>query len=114
MPRGRGLHRRSYDVSVAALAYVLLPLSGLIAFLTAASARVRFHGLQAIALGLVWPLLLYAGSVLSPVAVRVAFGLGAVVWVFLLGGTLLGKDPKLPGVSAALAATASFDSEDRD
>ena len=114
MPPGRDLHRRSYDVPVAALAYVLLPLSGLIAFLTAGSARVRFHGLQAIAVGLVWPLLLYAGSLFSPVAARIAFAVGAVVWVVLLGGTLMGKDPKLPGVSAAFAATASFDSEEGD
>ena len=96
---------------MAALAYALLPVSGLIAFLTAADARVRFHGLQAIALGLVWPLLLYAAAATSERITQMVFLIGLVVWLGYLVGTLLGKDPRLPGVSAALARTASYERE---
>ena len=94
---------------MAALAYVLLPVSGLIAFLTAEDARVRFHGLQAIALGLLWPLLLYAAAITSERVTQVAFGLGLVVWLGYLLGTLVGKDPRLPAVSGALARTAQYE-----
>ena len=37
------------------LAYVLLPLSGMLAYFNGTSVRMRFHGLQAIALGALWP-----------------------------------------------------------
>ena len=94
---------------MAALAYALLPVSGLIAFLTAEDARVRFHGLQAIALGLVWPLLLYAAAAASERITQVVFGIGLVVWLGYLLGTLAGRDPRLPAVSGALARTAAYD-----
>ena len=94
---------------MAALAYVLLPLSGLIAFLTAEDARVRFHGLQAIALGLLWPVLLYVAAAASERITQAVFGLGLAVWLGYLLGTLVGKDPRLPGVSGALARTAQYE-----
>lgn len=93
---------------MAALAYLLLPVTGLLAFLTAAEARVRFHGLQAIALGLAWPLLLYGASAVSAVVTQIAFALGLLVWVGFVAATLAGRDPKLPGLAAMLAAAASY------
>ena len=93
---------------MAALAYALLPVSGLIAVLTAGDARVRFHGLQAIALGLLWPLLLYAAAAVSERITQAVFGIGVIVWLGYLLGTLVGKDPRLPALSGALERTASY------
>ncbi|MEA2446774.1 MAG: hypothetical protein QOK47_411, partial [Actinomycetota bacterium] len=45
---------------MAALAYLLPPVTGLIAFLFAIDPRLRFHGLQSVALGAVWPVAIYA------------------------------------------------------
>lgn len=103
------MNHRSYDADVAALAYLLLPVTGLIAFLTAADARVRFHGLQAIALGLVGPLLLYAASLVSERVTQVVFAAGVIVWLGYLMGALMGKDPRLPAISGALERTASYE-----
>lgn len=96
---------------MAALAYALLPVTGLIAFVAAAQPRVRFHGLQAIALGLVWPLFLYAAGAVSPLASQIVFGAGVVLWLGLLVATLLGRDPKLPGLARVLAATAGYEDD---
>ena len=82
---------------MAALAYVLLPLSGLIAFLVGSSARVRFHGLQAIALGSVWALAAYAASAIAPVVTAAVFAVGALTWAALMIGALMGRDLRLPG-----------------
>ena len=82
---------------MAALAYVLLPLSGVIAFLVGGSARIRFHGLQAIAVGTVWAVAAYAASWIAPLATVAVFGVGAVVWFVLVVSTLLGRDLRLPG-----------------
>ena len=81
---------------MAALAYVLLPLSGLLSFLLGSSARVRFHGLQAIALGALWPALLYLASAVSEQATRVVAVVGGVMWVALMVATALGRDVNLP------------------
>ena len=80
-----------------ALAYVLLPLSGTIAFLVGGSRRTRFHGLQAIVVGAAWALAAYAASWVSPRLTQAIFGFGVVVWLVLVVGTLMGKDPRLPG-----------------
>lgn len=96
---------------MAALAYVFLPVSGLIAFLTAEDARVRFHGLQAIALGLFWPVLLYAAAAVSERITQAVFGIGLIVWFGYLLGTVVGKDPRLPVVSGALARAALYEGE---
>ena len=94
---------------MAALSYLLLPVSGLIAFLTAADARVRFHGSQAIALGLVWPLALYAASVVSATLTQVVFALGVVVWATFALAALMGRDPVLPGLAGILTEAAGYE-----
>ena len=94
---------------MAALAYLLPPLSGLIAYLFAADARVRFHGLQAIVFGAAWPALVYIGAILSPLFTRAAFGFGALVWIALLVATALGSDIGLPGLAARLRHAVSYE-----
>ena len=91
---------------MAALSYLLLPVTGLFAFLKGPSVRVRFHGLQAVVIGLLWPLSLYAASALSRGATQAVFLLGVVVWLGFFVGTLLGRDPRLPGVSRSLGRWA--------
>lgn len=88
---------------MAALAYVLLPFSGMIAFFLGGTPRTRFHGIQAVILGVTWPLLLYAASVLSAVATQVTFLLGGIVWIVFLVVAAFGKDPRLPIVGDACA-----------
>jgi uncharacterized membrane protein len=83
---------------MAALAYVLLPLSGLAAFFNGSSPRVRLHGLQAIVLGLLWPASLYLCSLVTPGATQVAFAIGLLVWLVLMGGAAAGHDVRLPFV----------------
>jgi uncharacterized membrane protein len=94
---------------MAALAYLLPPLSGLIAYLFTSDARVRFHGLQAIVFGAAWPLAVYIGSFFSPVLTRAAFGLGALVWVALLVSTAFGSDLGLPGLGERLRSVVSYE-----
>lgn len=84
---------------MAALAYVLLPLSGVVAFLVGSSVRVRFHGLQAIAFGGIWALAAYAGSALSPVVTIGVFAVGSILWLALLLTTAAGRDLRLPGAA---------------
>jgi uncharacterized membrane protein len=87
---------------MAALAYLAPPVSGLIAFLTADRGRVRFHGLQSIVIGTVWPALIYLGAFVSPMLTRIAFFGGAFVWVVFLVATAMGRDLALPGVKSFL------------
>ena len=91
---------------MAALAYLLLPLSGLLAFFSQRSARIRFHGAQAVVVGLVWPLLLYAASALSPTATQVVFAAGAILWVTLIVMTAAGRDVRLPLIGPICARAA--------
>ena len=82
---------------MAALAYVLLPLSGAIAYFVSDSRRVRFHGFQAILYGIVWPGALYAASAISS-AVTAAVGIaGAAGWLLLIALAGVGMDPRFPG-----------------
>lgn len=92
---------------MAALAYVLLPVSGLVAYVKGSSERVRAHGLQAIALGVAWPAALYAASAASPGVTQATFAAGAALWLALLVGTAAGRDPFVPGLGRALRAAAS-------
>ena len=93
---------------MAALAYLLLPLTGTIALALARSARVRFHGAQAIVVGLVWAISLYGASLVSPGLTRAVWALGALVWLALLLATAAGKDPAVPGLRGFLeSATAT-------
>lgn len=97
---------------MAALAYVLLPVTGLVAYLTGRDRRIRAHGLQAIVIGLLWPSSLYVAALGPAVAVQAAFGLWAVVWLAFLGATALGRDPKLPFVGARLFVLAAEGTKD--
>ena len=82
---------------MAALAYLLPPLSGLLVYSMGRDQRARFHGLQAVVFGFLWPAAVYVGSLTGPTGTRVVFALGALVWIALLGMTALGRDPRLPG-----------------
>lgn len=97
---------------MAALAYLFLPLSGMTAYFVGGSPRVRFHGLQAVVLGLVWPLLLFGCSALSPLATQVAFVLGGILWLFLVVTTAAGRDPRLPLVGTRCARVADLTSNE--
>jgi uncharacterized membrane protein len=92
---------------MASLAYVLLPVTGLFAYLKGTTERVRWHGLQAIALGVVWPAALYAGAWVSPGVTQALFVVGAVVWLGLIVATALGKDVPLPLIGKWLRRAAS-------
>jgi uncharacterized membrane protein len=92
---------------MAALAYVLLPLSGLIAYATGASSRVRFHGLQAIIFGATWPAALFVASWISRPITQIVFVLGMLAWIALLALTATGRDPGLPGLRALLDRAAA-------
>lgn len=82
---------------MAALAYLLLPLTGLCAFVLSHRSRVRLHGLQAIVIGTAWVVLLYAAAALSDAATVAVAVLGVLVWLGFLVATALGFDPRLPG-----------------
>ena len=82
---------------MAALAYLLPPLSGLLVYSMGRDQRARFHGLQAVVFGFLWPAAIYVGSLAGPTGTRVVFALGALVWIALIGMTALGRDPRLPG-----------------
>jgi uncharacterized membrane protein len=88
---------------VAALSYLLPPVSGLVAYLRGRSARVRAHGLQAIVFGALWPAALYGGSALSAAATRVVFVAGLVVWAGLVISAALGRDVLVPGLTRLAA-----------
>ncbi|HEV3471783.1 MAG TPA: hypothetical protein VG408_01070 [Actinomycetota bacterium] len=87
---------------MAALAYVLLPFSGGLAFLLSGSGRTRSHGLQAIVLGVLWPVLLYAASGLSSVLTWAIAVVGGITWLAFLILTATGRDPKLPVIGDRL------------
>lgn len=81
---------------MAALAYLLLPLSGTVAFLTGGSARSRFHGLQAIVFGSGWAVALYAASAIAASVTTIVALVGATIWLFLGLATAVGRDPQIP------------------
>ena len=91
---------------MAALAYVFPPLSGLVAYLNGVEARTRFHGLQGVFLGLAWPGAMYLCSLLTPGATQIAFLTGAAVWAFVMLGTAVGRNPRLPVVGRAFESWA--------
>jgi uncharacterized membrane protein len=91
---------------VAALAYVLPPLSGLVAYLSSDSERIRWHGLQSVLLGVTWPVALFGAALLTPGVTQVVWVVGALAWLTLLVGAAVGRNPRLPGVGARLRAWA--------
>jgi uncharacterized membrane protein len=93
---------------MAALAYVLLPLSGLVAYAVGTSPRIRLHGLQAIALGAAWPAALFVASWISQWVTWVVFAVGALTWISLIVLTAAGRDPGLPGLKRLLRRAAAL------
>ena len=87
---------------MSALAYLLLPVTGIFAFLRGASPRVRAHGLQAVIYGALWPAALYLASEISATATLVVALAGGAVWLGLLGTAALGRDLWLPGLGRFL------------
>ena len=98
-----------YDAIVAALSYLLLPITGLLALTLGSTPRVRFHGLQSIVFGLAWALALYGGAAAAPAATKLVFALGALVWLALMLATAAGKDPRLPGIGPVLRRATEED-----
>ncbi len=102
--------RRSYGATweslslrgVAALAYLLLPISGGIAYFFAKSPRVRLHGLQAALLGALWPAALYAGARVSPGVTQAVFVVMGVIWLVVMASAAVGKDLWFPGLGRLL------------
>jgi uncharacterized membrane protein len=94
---------------MAGLAYLLLPISGLIAYFNGTSSRIRFHGLQAILIGFLWPLSLILCSKVTPGATQVAFVVGALVWLALMVPAFFGADPRVPGLGRLLRRAAEED-----
>ena len=92
---------------MAALAYIFPPLSGLIAYLRGRTDRVRFHGLQSVLLGFLWPASLYLCSLITPGATQIAFVVMAALWLVAIVGTAFGKDPALPKLKGVLVSAAS-------
>jgi uncharacterized membrane protein len=92
---------------MAALAYLLPPVSGLFAYLLGSRERTRRHGLQSVGFGLLWPLSLYGAAALSPGAVQATFALGGLLWLGLLVATAAGLDLHLPGTGSWLRAGAA-------
>lgn len=92
-----------YPSPVAALAYLVPPISGAVAFFFGSQPRVRFHGLQSVALGAVWPILLYGASVLSARVTQATFVLGLFVWIGSFVAAATGRDLRLPVVGRVLA-----------
>ncbi|MGH2749140.1 MAG: hypothetical protein ACRDKB_14635 [Actinomycetota bacterium] len=85
---------------MTALAYLLPPVTGLVAYFRGRSGRARFHGLQSIALGVAWPAALYGADLVGRSAVAFVAAAGAVAWLYLIVGAALGRDPRLPGGAA--------------
>ena len=93
---------------MAALAYLTPPISGAVAFFFADQPRVRFHGLQSVAIGAVWPIFLYTASLLSARVTQAVFILGLLVWIGSFVVAAAGRDVRLPVVGRALAHAAGL------
>lgn len=92
---------------MATLAYVLLPVTGMLSYFFGKDARARLHGLQAVVLGTVWPLALYGASAIGAATTRLVFLGGAAVWLVFLVGTAIGRDPAVPGLRSSLRRLAA-------
>ena len=92
---------------MAALAYLVLPVTGLVAYFSGRTPRARWHGLQAIVIGALWPASLYLASASKEsLVLPVALG-GAAVWLLFLVATALGRDPSLPWLGPKLKELAT-------
>ena len=99
---------------MATLAYLFPPLTGLAVYFVAPSGRERFHGLQAIALGLLAALTLYGASAISSTITPYVFAAWVVVWVALIVTSLIGKDVRIPLLGGLLERAALDDPRARD
>lgn len=91
---------------MAALAYLLLPLTGLVVFLCSRSERARFHGLQAITVGFVWAFVLYGASFVSAGATQAVWIAGTFGWIALVVAAAARRDLTLPLIGPALRRAA--------
>lgn len=98
---------------VATLAYLFPPLTGLAVYFVAGSTRERFHGLQAIALGLLSAVSLYAASALSSSVTPYVFAFWVLVWIVLIAASLFGKDASVPLLGTLLRRAAGDDPRER-
>lgn len=94
------------------VAYLLPPVTGLVAYFKGGSGRERFHGLQSIALGVAWPAALYGADFVGRSAVLFVASAGAAAWLYLIIGAALGRDPRLPGGAALRRTVADADPRD--
>lgn len=86
---------------MAALAYLLPPVTGLVALIYGRSVRARLHGARSVALGVVFPAGLYLASLLSPpLAVSIVAVAGVAVWVTWAGFAAAGREPRMPELDA--------------
>lgn len=99
---------------MAAIAYLFPPITGLLAYLRGGSPRTRWHGLQAVALGLIWPLVLYACSLASSGFTQAAFAGGILTCALFVVAVAVGKDPALPFVGRWLQLAAREDPRARN
>ncbi|HVL64077.1 MAG TPA: hypothetical protein VM573_02780 [Actinomycetota bacterium] len=91
---------------MSAAAYLLPPISGLIVYLRGRDAAARFHGLQSVALGVLWPAGMWLGSFVAPLATLVLFVTGLVAWLAMLIGALFRRDVALPLLGHVLRRAA--------
>ena len=91
---------------MAALAYVFPPLSGLIAYVKGRTPRMRFHGLQGVLFGVMWPASLYVCSWVTPGATQIAFLAGIAIWLVVVVTTAVGRNPRLPGLARVFESWA--------
>lgn len=91
---------------MAGFAYLLLPVTGALAYFNGSESRMRFHGLQAVLLGILWPALLYAGSAVGSGATRIVAIGGTLIWLVLMLTAFAGRDLRLPLVGKVLQQLA--------
>ncbi|HVF52227.1 MAG TPA: hypothetical protein VNC78_01335 [Actinomycetota bacterium] len=96
---------------MSVLAYLLSPVSGLVVFLVARSPRARFHGLQSVIVGTLWPLALYLGAYISPRVTQIVAAVVVATWVALVSGAATGRDPHVPWLGRNLARIAGYERE---
>jgi hypothetical protein len=94
---------------MAALAYLVPPLTGLWAFSRGGDVRTRAHGFQAIVLGALWPVALYVGSWITPGATQAIFVLFAAAWLVLMVAAGFGRGLLVPAVVERVERTGARD-----
>lgn len=94
---------------MAALAYLLPPLSGMLTYFSWAGPRTKFHGAQAICFGLIWAVASFAASALSSALTQVVAAAGVLVWLLLIVTTAIGKDVRLPVVGSICSRAVPYE-----